>query len=110
MDSFRNYPTNQLTNYPTNMDWQRIILIILILAAVAGGYYYFQVYNVEPTPEGGSSAVAGLDARLNEIRPLAAVEFDLSLFDNPFFLLLQPIIATSSSAVVPGRLNPFVPY
>ncbi len=92
------------------MDLQRIILIILILAVVGGGYYYFQVYNVTPTPEGGSSVVADLDARLNEIRPLAAVELDLSLFDNAFFHLLKPIIATSGPVVVPGRFNPFTPY
>ena len=77
------------------MDQQRIIIIILILIALAGGYYYFQVYNIAPTPEGGSSVVAELDARLNEIRPLAMVELDLSLFDNSFFRLLEPITATS---------------
>ena len=94
------------------MNWQRIIIIILILAVVGGGYYYFQVYNVTPTPEGGSSSstVADLDARLNEIRPLAAVNLDLSLFDNPFFRLVKPITATSGPAVVPGRANPFTPY
>lgn len=77
---------------------------------MGGGYYYFQVYNVTPTAEGGSSVVADLDARLNDIRPLAAVELDLSLFDNPFFHLLKPIIATSGPAILPGRLNPFTPY
>jgi len=92
------------------MDWQRIILIIFILLVVGGGYYYFQVYNVTPTPEGGSSTVADLDARLNEIRPLAVVELDLSLFDNSFFRLLKPITATSGPAVLPGRFNPFTPY
>ena len=94
------------------MDTQRIIIIILILIAIAGGYYYFQVYNVAPTPEGSSlsSVVAELDVKLNEIRPLAGVELDLSLFDNSFFRLLKPITATSGPAVVPGRANPFTPY
>jgi hypothetical protein len=94
------------------MDWQRIIIVIVILVVVGGGYYYFQVYNAEPTAEGGSlsSKVAELDARLNEIRPLATVELDLSLFDNSFFRLLKPITATSGSEVVPGRSNPFTPY
>lgn len=94
------------------MDFQRIILIIIILLAIGGAYYYFQVYNVEPTAEGGSASpvVAELDARLGEIRPLAAVELDLSIFDNSFFRLLKPITATSGLAVVPGRSNPFTPY
>lgn len=94
------------------MDWQRIIIIILILAAVGGGYYYFQVINVAPTSEGGSmnTIISDLDARLNEIRPLAVIELDLSLFDNSFFRLLKPVIATSGPAVAPGRANPFTPY
>ena len=94
------------------MDLQRIIIIILILLVIGGAYYYFQVYNVEPTVEGGSASlmVAELDARLNEIRPLAAVELDLSLFDNPYFRLAKPTVATSGPAVVPGRSNPFKPY
>lgn len=94
------------------MDLPRIILIILILLLVGGGYYYFQVYNVASTLEGDSSnsVIADLDARLNEIRPLAAIELDLSLFDNPFFTLLKPITATSGPAVIPGRVNPFTPY
>ena len=94
------------------MDWQRIIIIIVILLVIGGGYYYFQVYNVTPTTEGGSasSVIAELDAKLNEIRPLAAVELDLSLFDNSFFRLLKPIVATSGPEVIPGRSNPFTPY
>lgn len=92
------------------MDFQRIIVIIFILIMAGGGYYYFQVYNAVPTPEGGSTVVADLDARLTEIRPLASVELDTSLFDNAFFRSLKPLMATTGPSVLPGRLNPFTPY
>lgn len=77
---------------------------------LGGGYYYYQVYNVTPNPEGGSSVVADLGARLNEIRPLASVELDFSLFDNASFRSLKVVMATTGPSVLPGRLNPFTPY
>ena len=92
------------------MDLQRILLIILVLFVLGGGYYYFQVYNVTPSAEGGSPVVAQLDARLNDIRPLAAVQIDASIFSNPFFRSLQVITASSTNVTTPGRVNPFVPY
>ena len=92
------------------MDLQRILVIILILMVIGGGYYYYQVYNIAPTAEGGSSVVADLDARLNEIRPLASAEVDVSIFDNAFFRSLNIITATTGFAIIPGRANPFLPY
>lgn len=92
------------------MDRQRFILIVLILILLGGGYYYYKVYNVAPTPEGESKVIAEADTRLNEIRPIADVQLDLSLFNNPFFLSLQPVFPATTSAALPGRLNPFTPY
>ena len=93
------------------MNSSRIIVIIIILAAIGGSYYYFQIYNIAPTPAGSNQTVIDLDNRLNEIRPLASVILDTSLFNNPFFRLLQPRIATTSAPISsPGRLNPFASY
>ena len=92
------------------MDWQRTLLIVLVLVVLGGGYYYYQVYNVAPTPEGGNQVVAGIDAKLNDIRPLASVEFDTSILNNAFFRSLKVIPAPPASTVVPGRANPFLPY
>ena len=92
------------------MDWQRTLLIVFILAVLGGGYYYYQVYNVVPTAAGSNQAVADLDAKLNNIRPLASVDFDTSIFNNAFFRSLKVIAAATGSAVVAGRANPFVAY
>ncbi len=92
------------------MTLQRIIVIILILAGIGGAYYYFQVYSAAPASEGSSPAVAELDARLNEIRPLASVDLDTSVFNNIFFRSLQPAAVATTSAPAPGRINPFTPY
>ena len=92
------------------MNLQRTFLIVLILIVLGGGYYYYQVYNVAPTPEGGNQALADLDAKLNDIRPLASVEFNTSILNNAFFHSLKVIPVATTSAVVPGRANPFLPY
>lgn len=92
------------------MDRQRTLLIVLILILLGGGYYYYQVYNIAPTAEGGSQAIAEVDLRLNEIRPLALIQLDTSIFNNPFFHSLRPLAAATSSSVLPGRSNPFLPY
>lgn len=92
------------------MDRSRIFPIILILMLLGGGYYYYQVYSVAPTTEGGSQVIAEADSRLNEIRPLASVQLDTSIFDNPFFHSLRPLTAAASSSVLPGRSNPFVAF
>ena len=92
------------------MDLKRIILILVVLIALGGGYYYFQVYNIAPTQEGGSPIIADIDARLNEIRPLASVELDTSIFNNVYFRSLKVITATSGVEVIPGRTNPFLPF
>ena len=92
------------------MDWQRTLWIILILIVLGGGYYYYQVYNVAPAAEGGNPVIAELDTKLNDIRPLASVEFDTSIFNNAFFRSLQVITASTTLTVVPGRANPFLSY
>lgn len=92
------------------MDLQRIILILLLLTVVGGGYYYFQIYNAESLPEGRNQAVIDLDVRLNEIRPIASVEIDTSLFENTFFRSLKTVVATSTPVLTPGRKNPFAPF
>ena len=92
------------------MDSQRILLIILILMTLGVGYYYYQVYHVVPATSKQNSAVADLDARLNEIRPLASVELDISIFENAFFRSLKIITATTGERVLPGRTNPFLPF
>ena len=91
------------------MDLQRILIIILAILVLGGGYYY-QVYNIAPTTPGSNPVIADLDARLNDIRPLASTDLDTSLFDNVFFLSLNIVTATTGPAVHPGRANPFLPY
>ena len=77
---------------------------------VGGGYYYYQASYTPSTATGGSSAVADLNLRLNDIRRIASVDLDISIFDNAFFSSLRIITATTGPAVIPGRTNPFLPY
>ena len=94
------------------MDLQRILVIVLVLMVLGSGYYYYYYQSSAVTPATAESnpVIAELDARLNEIRPLASIELDTSLFDNAFFRSLKIITATTGPAVIPGRVNPFVPY
>ena len=96
--------------YVLLMDLQRILLIILILMALGGGYYYYQGSYAPSTAARGSSVVADLNARMNDIRRIASVDLDISILDNAFFSSLRIITATTSQAVIPGRTNPFLPY
>jgi len=91
------------------MDLQRIILIVLVLFVIGGGYYY-QVSGTTAAPSGSNLIIADLDAKLVDIRPLATVAFDTSLFNNPAFRLLKSITATSGPDVLPGRQNPFISF
>ncbi|GEM_PF-3451134 len=92
------------------MDTRRIILIVLVLFVIGGGYYYYQVAGVSSAPGGSNPIIADLDAKLIDIRPLAAAAFDLSLFDNVAFRSLKSITATTGPDVLPGRQNPFVSF
>ena len=96
--------------YVLLMDLQRILLIVLILMVLGGGYYYYQSSYTPPTAAQGSSVVADLNARLKDIRRIASVDLDISIFDNAFFSSLRIITATTGPAVIPGRTNPFLPY
>lgn len=92
------------------MDLQRTSLIIFVLFIIGGAYYYFQVSGTTPAAAGSNPVIAELDAKLVDIRPLAAVAFDTSLFQNPSFRSLKSIMATSGPEVLPGRQNPFISF
>ena len=91
------------------MDRQRILIIILVLLFVGGAYYYYQVYQPAPVEGEVNPAIADLDTRLAELRPLANVEFNTSVLDNPFFRSLKTVVVTVPPAVS-GRSNPFLPF
>ncbi|MDP3779471.1 MAG: hypothetical protein Q8R30_05520 [bacterium] len=92
------------------MDTQRIILIVLVLLVIGGGYYYYQVSGVTSDTGGSNPIIADLDAKLVDIRPLATVAFDTSLFENSSFRSLKSITATTGPEVLPGRQNPFLSF
>ena len=92
------------------MNMQRILMIVVALILLGGGYYYYQVYRIAPSTAGGSAIIAELDAAMAEIRPLGALDLNISILDNDFFQSLKPIIASTSSAVTAGRDNPFLPF
>lgn len=94
------------------MDRQRFIIVVLVLILIGGIYYYYQVYSIAPSVEVMNPEIIELDSRLVAIRSLNSVEFDTSVLDNPFFLSLKPIVATTSTspAVIAGRINPFLPF
>ena len=92
------------------MDLQRIISIVLVLFVIGGGYYYYQVSGANPGASESNPVIADLDAKLIEIRPLATVAFDTSLFNSVAFRSLKSINATTGPDVLPGRQNPFVSF
>lgn len=88
----------------------RFIIIALLAAAVIGGYVVSQQDTSSSVVRVKNEKLNELEARMVDIRILRAVELDVSILEDPFFLSLRPAAPSVATSVPPGRQNPFISF
>lgn len=93
------------------MNRQNLILIVGVVILGVGFYFWFQG-SPSAVPADSTALTRDpnqFEAYLQTVRPLATINFDISIFQDPSFRALRVPVVPPLPDTPAGRPNPFLP-
>lgn len=83
-------------------------LLIIFIVILAGIFFIWYQY-LRVAPSGVPQIQNEFEAGLNEIRNLKNLKLDTEILENAEFQALDPYPISTTTGLIPGRPNPFLP-